>query len=263
MASLRSFSPRQVLCVLALAVPVLAIFAIGAALAAWLIALYRDTAINDRLTLALASICSLIVGLFLLVFHIKHISVLVPCKNRQSFMTTCRAALKDLGYEVHWKANDQLVSRPSFRALLLGGRIHVDAKGDEVRISGPKVFVEILRRRLRVHSHLAGTEQSRRLRHGDRLLKRVQISLRFTPQQWGDVGEAVLETLSAEGADVYCEVHLMAQSKDGIPESFVEGPLRDWLKQENIQAEVHKDHVRWEEPLDRTAELEMTDTHLV
>jgi hypothetical protein len=248
--------PSKALCIVALAVPILVVFAAAVALLALVLAHFRDTALDESGTLTLACICALVAGLFFLVFHCKHETVVVPCKDRPTFLMSCRAVLRDLGYEVHMKSTDELVSRPSFRSLLLGGRIHVEAARHEVTLSGPKVFVEILRRRLRVRSHLASAEQrlrDPRIHHGDRLLKRVQISLRFTSGQWSEVGQVVLDQLSAEGCEISCEVHLMAQSPEGIRESLIDGPLRDWFKEGNIHAEVHKDHARWEEPLSRTA----------
>jgi hypothetical protein len=260
-----SSTPKKALRVLALAVPIFAIFATGVVVLALALGFYRGTAITDRGTLTLACLCSLIVGLFLLAFHMKHWTAVVPCKNRQAVIATCRALLKDLGYEVHMKSNDELVSRPSFRALLLGGRIHVEGAGNEVKISGPKMFVEIVRRRLRVHCHLTQAEQTprdARVHHGDRLLKRVQISVRLTPQQWHNLGQGILQQLGAAGAEVFCEVHVMAQSQEGIRESLVDGPLRDWLQQRHLQAEVHKDHARWDEPLARTPSMDLTETQV-
>jgi hypothetical protein len=255
MAARWSVHPRKALCVAGFAFPIVAVFAFGLFLLASLFAWYHGTPIDDGSNVTLGGVCVLIAGLFLIVFHVKHETIALPCKRQEAFLATCRLLLRDLGYEVQHKPSGELVSRPSFRALLMGGRIHVDAAGADARITGPKVFVEILRRRLRLHSYISNAEQSMRdsrTRQGDRLLKRVHISLRVMPQQWNQVGDSLLKKLTAEGAEVYCEVHLMAQSDEGLRESFVEGPLREWLKQENIPAELRKDHVRWELPLGNT-----------
>jgi hypothetical protein len=195
-------------------------------------------------------ICGLIAGLFVVVFHVKKESTLIPFKNRQDFLAACHVVLKDLGYEVAAKSDDHLVSWPSFRALLLGGRIDIQPFANEARINGPKMFVEILRSRLRLHSHIAGVEQtmrdSRAIRLGDRRLKRIQISLRSTPAQWDDVGKAVVRKLVEEGAEVFCEIHLMAQSDEGIRASVIENSIRAWLQQQHIHAEIHKDLSSWD-----------------
>jgi hypothetical protein len=244
--------PRTILCVLAFAVPVFAVFCLGVLLLAILIAYYRGTAIDDTGTVTLACCCSLIAGLFFLVFHVKHETAILPLKDRKIFLADCRAVLGDLGYEVDVLPGDRLVSRPSFRALLLGGRLHVDASGEDARLSGPKVFVEIVRGKLRLNSHLARVEKSwrdSRCRQGDRLLKRLQISLRVSPQQWGAVSQGVLAELTAAGAQVVCQVDMMAHSDNGIRESLIDGRLREWFRRENLQANIHKDHVRWDEPV--------------
>jgi hypothetical protein len=248
--------PKNVLGIVLLAIPILATFAACVLLLAFLLAYYLNTSTLDGGTLTLACLCALVIGLFLIVFHVNHETVLMPCKDRAAFLANCRSVLKDLGYDVHDQSPEELVSRPAFWAMLVGGRIYVDAVGNDMRIAGPKVFVEIVRRRLRLQSLVANVEQSLRdgrLRHGDRLLKRVQISLRVTPEHWSGVGHHVVEQLAAAGAELYCEVHVLAQSSEGIRESFVEGPLRDWLRQENIPTELHKDHVRWDEPPGATA----------
>ena len=243
---------RKVFHVLALCVPVVVGFAALVLPLAFTLAWYRNTSPTANENLTPAVICGLVAGLFVVVFHVKRETTMISFKNRESFLVACRVVLKDLGYEVVAKPDDHLVSWPSFRALLLGGRIHIQPLGNDGRITGPKVFVEILRSRLRLHSHITGVEQnlrdSRGLRVADRRLKRVQVSLRLTPAQWNDAGDAVVRKLAGEGADVICEVHLMAQSQQGIRDSVVEGPIRNWLHQEQIHAEIHKDHSRWDDP---------------
>jgi len=246
---------RKALHVAALCVPMLMAFAAVVLPIACTLAWYHGTHPTANQNLMPAVICGLVAGLFLVVFHVKRETTVVPFKNRQDFLAACRVVLKDLGYDVAVKTDDHLVSWPSFRALLLGGRIHIQPLANEGRITGPKVFVEILRSRLRLHSHITGVEQtlrdSRTMRLVDRRLKRIQISLRLTPAQWDGVGDAVVRKLVDEGAEVFCEIHLMAQSEQGIRESVLEGPIRTWLQQEHIHAEVHKDHSRWDEPAPR------------
>jgi hypothetical protein len=256
MAARWFYQLRKVCHVLALCLPMLIAFATVIIPIACTLAWYHGTNPLSNENLPPAVICGLIASLFVVVFHVKRETTLVPFKNRQDFLAACRVVLKDLGYEVAVRPDDHLVSWPSFRALLLGGRIHIQPLVSEGRITGPKVFVEILRSRLRLHSHITGVEQtlrdSRTLRLVDRRLKRIQMSLRPTPAQWEEVGQAVVQKLVDEGAEVFCEIHLMAQSDEGIRESVLEGPIREWLQQEHIHAEVHKDHSRWDDAAPRT-----------
>jgi hypothetical protein len=247
--------------IIALALVMLAAFGTLVALLAVALAWLDNADAPDAAHLGVAIICGLVVGLFVAVFHVKRESIIVPIRSRQTFLAACRAVLHDLGYEVADKGRDQLLSRPSFRALLLGGRVHVQVIEGEGRITGPKVFVEILRSRLRLHSHCTSVEAPRRdnrVRPGDRLLKRVEMSLRVRPEQWVAVGEQVVRRLAGEGAEVMCEVHLMAVSPQGLREAVLEGPVREWLAQQRIHAEMHKDHVCWNEPSPRSASGEET-----
>jgi hypothetical protein len=258
--------PRQILRILVLVVPVLAAFAVVIVGLALLLALIRDDAATDGGNLALASLCAMIGGLFLVVFHFKRETLAIPFRSKPSFLAACRVVLEELGYEVEDHGRERLVSRPSFRAWLFGGRMHVTLDQTEARIDGPKFFVEIVRRRLRLYSHLANVEQSikdTRQRQGERLLKRVQVSMRLTPAQWAAAGQEVVQQLAGEGTKIFCEVHLMAQSDHGIRESVVDGNVCEWLKQQGILADVHKDHARWEEPLSRAIEEDVGVTHVI
>jgi hypothetical protein len=260
-----SVHPRKAVQVLVLAVPILAAFAAVIMGLACLLAWVHGGWVTDGSNLILACLCALITGLFLIVFHASRETINVPFRNRQSFLAACRQVLEELGYEVVAKSRAQLVSRPSFRALLFGGRIQVSVFGDAARITGPKVFLEILRSRLRLSTHIANVEQSfkeNHQRHGERLLKRVQVNLRLTRQQWAEVGREVVEHLASEGTEVFCAVQIMAQSEGGIRESLIDGDVRAWLKQRAIPAEILKDHVRWDEPCAREVLKDLADTEV-
>jgi hypothetical protein len=266
MASGRWWRPDRLLRVPVLALPILTAFAGVVGLLVLVLAWWRGSRLDDPGNLSLAVLCGLIAGLFLTVFHFKRESVVVPVKDARSFLAQCRAALDDLGYVVQERPDGELASRPPYRSMLLGGTVQVRAGGTEARIVGPKVFVEMLRQRMRLQSHLAQVErQSRegRSRPGDRLLKRVRLVLRLTPDQWDDAGAKVVRQLAADGAEVICEVHLMAQSLHGIREEMVEGSVREWLRSQEITAEVHKDYICWDEPASKTVPHPLADTQLV
>ncbi len=266
MASGRWLRPGRFLRVPVLALPILAAFAGVVGLLALMLAWLRGLPLTDPTNLSLAVLCGLIAGLFVTVFHFKREDVVLPVKDARGFLADCRAALDDLGYVVHERANGELASRPSYRSWLLGGTMLVSAGGTHGRIVGPKVFVEMLRQRMRLRTHLAPVERPpshARSRHGERLVKRVRLALRVTPQQWQEVGANVVHQLAADGAEVICDLHLMAQSDRGIREELLEGPVRDWLRRQEIVAEVHKDYVCWEEPASKTVPHPLTDTQLV
>src|SRR5207253_1718113 len=101
-------------------------------------------------------------------------------------------------------------------ALLFGGGIQVRVQDTEIRVIGPKVRLEMLRNHVRMAMQVEKVQKSfsdARIRQGSTLLKRVEISLRVSAQQWPAVRQRVLDTLTREGADVCCEVNILAQSE--------------------------------------------------
>jgi hypothetical protein len=241
----------QVLRVLVLALPVLLVFAASVVLVALGLSWVRGVPLIGRENLLLGVICGLIIWLFFASFHVRRETLRLPTGDRAAFFARLVPLLEELGYEVKWQGADRLVSRPSFRSLLFGGGLQVEVDGGGARVTGPKVFVEILRHRLRLHSHLSRAHQDfrePRVRPGDRLLKRVEISVRFRGGDSQGVCEEVVQALLREGAEVVGELHLFAQSEAGIREQTVEDEIRERLKQRHLAAEIRKDHPRWDEP---------------
>ena len=74
-------------------------------------------------------------------------------------------------------------------------------------------------------------------------LKRVELKMRVTPEQLAQVQANVLAALAKE-ADVVCEVSVLAQSDEGIRQSTIEVQVRDWLDQQGIPCELHKDFIK-------------------
>jgi hypothetical protein len=243
--------PAKVVRVLLLALPVLLTFAATALPAALLLSWLSGEQLTSPHNLSLAVTCGLIGWLFLAVFHVRTETVLLPVTDRQRFLATLVPVLKEMGYEVKAQGEGRVVSRPSFQALLMGGRLQVDLDGAAARVTGPKLFVEILRGRMRLQSLIARTHQTARegrVRAGERLLKRVEISVRLTGEEGRGVCDEVVQALTREGAQVVCELHVMAQSEAGIREQTVEQEIRERLKERQLHAEIRKDHPRWEEP---------------
>jgi hypothetical protein len=251
MPAQRSHRLGQVIRIVALCIPIVAAFAIIVLPIAFALAWFRETSIFDGVNLVPAIVCGLIASLFVLVFHVKKEMAVLPIKNNADFLGACREVLIDLGCDIAKKSESSFIAWPSFRGLLLGGHIHVQTHGNEGYITGPKILIEILRSRLRLQHHIAGVEQNLRdsrvrLQQTGRMLKRVELSFRLKPCQWNEAGDALLKKLVDAGADVCCEVHVLAQNHDGIRESILEGPIRDWLQKKQIQSEIHKDHSCWD-----------------
>ncbi len=195
-----------------------------------------------------AVLCGLVVWLFLAVFHIRTESVRLPVPDPRTFAQRVTHVLQELGYEVSRQGEDRIVSRPGFRSLLLGGGVLVQLEGTTARVTGPKLFIEILRRRVRMQSFIERAQHpTREDRHrpAERLLKRVEISLRLEGSRAPLVHEQVMAALTGEGAQVVCELHILAQSDAGLRETAIEA-LRDRLQENGVAADIRKDFPQWE-----------------
>jgi hypothetical protein len=238
----------MILRVAVLILPVLVIFAATVLPFALLLGFLRgaSTEISDNLCLAI--LCGLIVWLFLAIFHIRTDTIRLPVADRRGFLCRVIPILEELGYEVTRNGESSVVSRPGFKALLLGGAIRVQLEGDTARVVGPKVFVEIVRRRMRLQSYIDRAQQpAREGRHrtAERLLKRVEVSIRVPGEQGAAAQAEIVGALAREGAQVVCELHVLAQSEAGIRETVLDD-LRDALRQGGITAEIRKDFPQWE-----------------
>jgi hypothetical protein len=212
--------------------------------AAGLLAWLGDTSITNTSTLWLGMTCGLIGWLFIAVFHVRHETLILPFQDRQAFLGRLRSQLKELGYHGRVRDAEVQVFWPSFHSLLLGGKIRLRLEDGTAHLDGPKVFLEILRQRLRVQNHLDKDLKifwDARRRRDERLLKRVQISMRVSGNQWQGVCRQITQILAREGAEVHCEVILGARSDDGIRERTVEHLIREWLSQKSISAVITKE----------------------
>lgn len=236
----------SVLRVLAISLPVMGIFTGTILTAAGVLAWLSDSPLSSESTLSLATICGLVAWLFVAVFHFRQETLSFSFQDRQAFLGRLRSQLKDLGYWAKVRESDRQVFKPSFQALLFGGKIRLRIEGASASLSGPKLFLEILRKRLRVQNHLEKDLKifwDARRRQNERLLKRAQIAMRVTGKQWQGVCRQITELLQREGAEVQCEVILRAESEEGIRERMVDGLVRELLTQSDIPVVITKERI--------------------
>jgi hypothetical protein len=232
--------------VLALSVPLLALFAASATLAALAVAWVRGRPLLGPENVCLGVICGLVVWLFLAVFHVRNEIVVLHVPDQDALVTSLCTLLEEAGYGPVVRGDGQLTFRPTFTSLLFGGGIQVRVQDTEVRVSGPKHRLEMLRNHVRMAMQVEKVQKSfsdSRFRQGTTLLKRVEISLRVSAEQWPAVRQRVLDTLAREGADVCCDVNILAQSEKGIPESTFDLLIGDWIRRQDIPAELHKEAI--------------------
>jgi len=205
--------------------------------AAWL----NGTQVTDGASLQIGVVCGLIAWLIIAVFHFRKETIALPFLERGPFLVQMKRALADLGYELE-SEGDVLGFKPKFRSYLLGGGVRVRIEGNAGKITGPKVPLEILRRRMRIRNHLDNIPQAiqeGRRRQGERLLKRVHVSLRFSSEQWQDVYAHLVQPLAREGT-VVCDLNVLVQNDAGMPDRMLDLQVRPWLQSRNIAAEIHK-----------------------
>jgi hypothetical protein len=203
--------------------------------------------------LSVGLVCGLISWLFVAAFHLRKETIAIPATDPERFVQNARLLLTEMGYEVKSRGQLQLSTRPRFHSLLFGSGIQVELDGAGAHLTGPKVCVEVLRNRLRILSHLGVVRQALLdpHRHSETLIKRAELRLRVTPEQFEAVRTNVIDVLQAT-ADVLCDVHLLAQSDIGIPESTLEFQIKQWLDEMGIEATVHKHFIQLHRPLSNT-----------
>jgi hypothetical protein len=237
---------RPAVRVLMLALLVLAVFWVAAFLLALLTAWLRGQPAAGAGLLSRGAVCGLIAALFVAVFHIKKEVLRLPVARREPFVERLKAHLGDLGYTLAAETAERLVFRPSFRSLLFGAGIEVRLAGASATVAGPKVYLEGLRRRLREQSYLAPAGRGER---GGDLLRRVELSMRVSPEELHEIRGEVVGPLRAAGAAVVCHLCVLAQNEAGIPEAAVAEALGGWVREQGIPVEVHKERSPAPRPL--------------
>ena len=73
--------------------------------------------------LSVGAECSLIVWLFVAVFHLRGETQNVPFSQRDPFVAKVKVVLQEMGYQLTFQRADTLLFRPRFHSYLFGGSI--------------------------------------------------------------------------------------------------------------------------------------------
>ncbi len=215
-----------------------------AALIAWL----QDERWDSPQWLSIGFVCGLIVWLFVAVFHLRRETQLMPFSQRDQFVAKAKTVLQEMGYALTSQNAKTLTFRPRFHSYLFGGGIYLALERREAKLTGPKVSLEIFRRCFRLLNHVQRVQvylQEHR-KFTDNVIKRVELQLRLRPSQFEAVRENVIALLQKE-ATVICELSLLVQSEKGIRENTLDFQIREWLEQNGIDCDIHKDIVQFVE----------------
>jgi hypothetical protein len=190
------------------------------------------------------SLCALIAFLFITIFHLRRETIVVPLEDRQAFLRRLGNHLEELGYAVAHPAENMVVGRPAFHALLFGGRVEARLASDRAILSGPRVYLEVLRRRLPLHAHLEQVPHAlsvQRSRHGEPMLRSVQIKVQVPGRLLAIVYNEVASVMAHEGVQIECELCIRGRAENGFREQIVDAKVHDWLKEHEVPVEIQKE----------------------
>ncbi|MBV8676948.1 MAG: hypothetical protein JO355_07235, partial [Planctomycetaceae bacterium] len=83
-----------------------------------------------------------------------------------------------------------------------------------------------------------GEEVGVKIVDGERRLSRVRIKMRVPWQHWQDIYNEVIDPLAQEGADMLCEVIIVAKGDCSIRENTIELGIKESLSQRGLKAEI-------------------------
>jgi hypothetical protein len=83
-----------------------------------------------------------------------------------------------------------------------------------------------------------GGEKEVVIKEGERRLNRVRITMTVPWENWNDVYNEVIDPLAKEGAEVRCDVVIVAKGDAAIRENTVELGIRESLDQRGIKADI-------------------------
>ena len=202
----------------------------------------------------------MIFWLFVAVFHLRRETQTMPFSQRDQFAAKAKTVLGEMGYVVISQRSDTLTFRPRFHSYLFGGGIHIALEEQET-VTGP---------RCRLNSSAAASACSTTCSASqvylkdhrkitDNIIKRAELRLRLTPEQFEGVRRNVIQLLEKD-AEIVCELNLLVQSEQGIPEDVLEFQVREWLEKQKIEVDIHKDLVQFVEvvPAEREAETALS-----
>jgi hypothetical protein len=187
----------------------------------------------DPVLLGSGVLCSLIIWLFVLIFHIKKETLLLPVRRRMDMLGKLRQGLADLGYEVSQPSRDRILGRPAFHSYLLGGTIQAHVDDTRAVVTGPKVSLERLHQRLRLNHLLDLTPLSpnRSATSGRAAFAdRAQLHIRIPSQKGPDILRSLAAALKDRGIDATFDVTVSLRDEAGVNKAVLEGVLKQELK---------------------------------
>ncbi len=236
---------------------VIVVFGGGALMIAHGLAWWQGAPWTSPQALITGLICALIGALFVAIFHLRRETRNLTYSQREQFVAKAKSALHEMGYALVYQRANSLGFRPHFHSYLFGGGIQIALDDHEAKLTGPRVSLDLFHRCLRLMNHVQRVQLYLRehRKFTDNVLKRAELKLRLSPEKFEAVRENVISLLEKE-ATVVCELNLLVQSENGLRENTLEFQVREWLEQQNIDCEIHKDLVQFVEVVHPELETE-------
>ena len=73
---------------------------------------------------------------------------------------------------------------------------------------------------------------------GERRLNKVRIAMKVPWEHWNEIYNEVIDPLAREGAEVRCDVVIIAKGDAAIRENTVELGIKESLSQRGLDAEI-------------------------
>jgi len=84
----------------------------------------------------------------------------------------------------------------------------------------------------------AGGSGGVKIVEGERRLDRVRIQMRVPWENWQDIYTEVIDPLAKEGADIICDINIVAKGDSAIRENTIELMIRESLSQRGIEVDI-------------------------
>jgi len=173
--------------------------------------------------------------------HLRKVTVQLRISDRDRFQSRMQVIFQDLGYDLVTMTDQCWRTRPQFRAVLFGDGITMKLAGSKAAITGPRLSLELIRRRYRLANQLDNVQQSlsdSKTRSAETYLKRLELSVRLEPKHMNDFQAQIVDRL-AENGQVLVDVQLMLISEEGMNESLWTNEMRPWLETNRVAYEFH------------------------
>lgn len=146
--------------ILALAGAAFVLFALTAFPLLLVLSWLRDTPLFVPDAVIVSVIAALLIWAIVARIHFRNHKITLQFSDREVFLERVKTQLGELGYEMARETDKRIAFQPAFQSRLFGGSVILEFDLANARITGPKVYVEGLQKRLRNLTFLEPLQRS-------------------------------------------------------------------------------------------------------